>query len=90
MALFRYHRGGLIESLATTIVITSRKELETQIALWYSDWIFKPFRLTMKIEPYPNAENCFDSRIGWYTHVVTVDIDNKDEFNVVGFLSEDL
>lgn len=90
MALFRYHRGGLSDSLATTIVVNTKKELELIIALWHSDVCSVPFRVNLEIFPYPDANTCFDRRIGWYTHMVTADLFEKDKFQPIGFLSEAL
>lgn len=88
MALFRFHHGQLEDSLKTTVVVSTQKELETVIALWHATFASKPFQVNLKIEPYPDEKNCFDKRIGWYTHMVRADLYEKDKFAVIGFLSE--
>jgi hypothetical protein len=40
------------------------------------------------VGPYPDHENSFDKRIGWYTQMVTSDIHDKGIFIPEGFLSE--
>lgn len=88
MALFRFHRGLLEDSLKTTVVVSTQKELETVIALWHSPFAIKSFEINLKIETYPDEENCFDKRIGWYPHMVRADLYEKGKFAVIGFLSE--
>lgn len=60
--LFRFHRGGLNESMETVTEIESFEEL---IMLITSSWDVQPTRIT--IEPY-----MFDERIGWDTQLVRV------------------
>lgn len=91
MTLFRFHRGGLEESLATTIIIKSRNELMQAIKdrhKKFSNLDVNDFCIV--IGPYPDPENCFDSRIGWYTQMVTCDILERGVFMPEGFLSEPL
>jgi hypothetical protein len=90
MALFRYHRGGLQESLDTTVVVSTLNDLEVIIALWHAPWATEPFQVNLNIKPYPSEMDCFDKRIGWYTHVVTSDLHETGKFVVIGFLSEAL
>jgi hypothetical protein len=88
MALFRFHRGSLDDSLNTTVVVATQRDLETVIALWHADFATEPFQVNLQIEPYPSESACFDKRIGWYTHMVTADLEKPGKFLVVGFLSE--
>lgn len=80
MALFRFHRGSLNESLKTTVIVKNTQELKKHI-LRELEWT-NPELSSMKIEQY--GDDCFDSRIGWYTYIVT------DKDGVLGFLSEPL
>lgn len=88
MALFRKHRGCLDESLQTTVIVTNIQGLceiiMEELYVW-GDLVVNPGNI--KIKPYPDTENCFDNRIGWYTQIVTLDI---PKFGVIGFLSEPL
>lgn len=88
MALFRFHRGSLQESLMTTRKVKNMLELLLVIKEDYEGWGFK--RLSIKkIEPYPSATNNFDARCGWFTHIVMVSYNNKKAVPA-GFLSENL
>ncbi len=85
MPLFRFHRGGLEESLKTTIIVDSMHNLLAKILLAMN---FDPFDVQeMKYEPYPDAENNFDARIGWYTHIVMLTMSTGEKWPI-GFLSE--
>lgn len=90
MPLFRFHRGGLQDSLETTIIVKTRDELLARIldssSFGIRDAAYGNYEL--KIDPYPFKEICFDSRIGWYTQIVTGNIYEEDKFHPIGFLSE--
>jgi hypothetical protein len=73
--LFRFHRGGLDESLATVIKIDSFEQL---LVLLVDAWAV-PFH-KVSIEEYG-----FDDRIDWDTHSVRVFI--GDIGYVAGFLN---
>jgi hypothetical protein len=88
MALFRFHRGSLEESLKTTIIVNSMFEICD--ALEESSLLSMDMKFTVKTKPYPDKKNNFDSRIGWYTHAVLMKTNPKEEYQIVGFLSEDL
>lgn len=86
MALFRFHRGSLQESLMTTIVVKSKQQLFDYITQDFDRLGIDYEPDQMVIERYP-AEACgsnFDERIGWFTHIVTL------SGEVEGFLSEAL
>jgi hypothetical protein len=90
MALFRFHRGGLQESLLTTKIVKNKDEL---LQLIKDE--FKEFEgLEVKeiiIERYADQfGNNFDYRIGWYTHIVKAKLEPIENEQVIGFLSEDL
>jgi hypothetical protein len=91
MPLFRFHRGGLEESLATTIIVKKFNDVVKAIVTSElvkatgQDW-----GAEFKIIPYPNEEDNFDPRIGWYTQMVMANIYEKDKMHPVGFLSEPL
>lgn len=92
MALFRFHRGSLDESLKTTIVVKSIKDLMHEIALSMSYDSIKDnsWGAAIEINPYPAEESNFDKRIGWYTHIVLCNLYEADKMHPVGFLSEPL
>ena len=90
MPLFRFHRGGLDESLQTTIVVKTFNDMVRAIVTsnlcdGANDWGLK-----FKVEAYPNEKECFDPRIGWYTHIVTANLFEEDKMHPIGFLSESL
>jgi hypothetical protein len=89
MALFRFHRGSLDTSLATTIIIKNKNELFKAIRNYLSISYLQQPTIKLKIEPHPSKESNFDHRIGWYTHIVTVSWENQKKFPI-GFLSEPL
>lgn len=95
MALYRKHRGTLEESLKTTIIVRNWEELKKAI---FEDWEMwrnaeradgtkLTDNFTVKIEPYYG--DC-DYRCGWYTQIVSANIENINEFHACGFLSEPL
>jgi len=88
MALFRFHRGGLAESLATTVIVNNRLELRELIEKSF-DKFFGKASLIIDIQPYPEPTYNFDARIGWYTQMVKGQFLGQEEF-VAGFLSEPL
>jgi hypothetical protein len=88
MPLFRFHRGGLHESLETTVVVKSPDELRKVITNSIENWPTTNKDFGFITQAYP-AHNNFDPRIGWYTQMVTADIYNEGVFVVVGFLSEE-
>lgn len=92
MALFRFHKGALAESLATTVVVKNKSELTAEILKWHFQSVNiqcgVTYSFSVHIEEYPSNNN-FDSRIGWYTHIVTFAFNDNPPFPV-GFLSEAL
>lgn len=90
MPLFRYHRGGLHESLQTTIIVKSLEELRAKIMVNVSEMylIEDPENFEIQVMPYP-SDNNFDPRIGWFTQMVTMSCKNIRN-TPVGFLSEPL
>jgi hypothetical protein len=86
MALFRFHRGGLAESLATTVVVKTIPHLMSVISETMDS--SSKWGARMTIEPYPWEGNNFDPRCGWYTHIVLANILEQDKMHPVGFLSE--
>lgn len=77
MALFRFHRGSLDTSLATTVIVEDVDQLCDLLECIPGD---------LEIFPYPSAENNFDPRCGWYTHMVKQTSEN--ELMMIGYLSE--
>lgn len=88
MPLFRFHRGSLEDSLATTQRVKTKDELLAIINKDLQPWHVKAQGI--KIAPYPSKDNCFDNRIGWFTHIVKAEGIGTAEGCVYGFLSEDL
>lgn len=98
MALFRKHRHLLDESLETTIIVKTIDDLRNAI---YEDWVMWEGALR-KNDDKPFDKECFairiedymlggmDKRIGWYTQIVSADLQEKGEFMAIGFLSEPL
>lgn len=83
--LFRFHRGGLDDSLKTVVEVDSLESLISIISKDWEEWILEPLELDIiKIDPY-----VYDHRINWDTHIVTVRFKNleKDSFMPVGFLN---
>lgn len=99
MPLFRFHRGSLQDSLNTTIKVKNMEELRQACQPFVNEmfWMKDSNNFSLNIEPYPSIHLCFDSRIGWYTHLVTLTVHNPDNPHVknincapIGFLSENL
>lgn len=93
MALFRFHRGGLDESLKTTIIVKTFNDMVKAILFDcdISKIIEKPtWGAQFSVKPYPEESNNFDSRIGWYTYMVAANIYEEDKMHPIGFLSEPL
>lgn len=91
MPLFRFHKGSLEESLKTTIIVKDFNELKKIIVEAMKHWMFineENPEIELKINPYPLEDN-FDTRIGWYTHMVTARYE-KTTAHPIGFLSEPL
>lgn len=89
MPLFRFHRGGLKESLGTTVIVKTFNDLVKLIVNEQFVIDANPkWGASIKIEPYPNERECFDSRIGWYTQMVTANVYEEDKMHPIGFLSE--
>ena len=80
MPLFREHRGQLIDSLKTTVIVNNMNELYAHLTK-----IFDLKYMRIVIEPYPAEGENFDKRIGWYTQIIIL-----EEDGVLGFLSEPL
>lgn len=92
MALFRFHRGSLDESLKTTIIVKTLTDVIRAIVMSFDENMIKTQKWGAKFEiiPYPSESNNFDKRIGWYTHMVLTNMFEEDKMHPVGFLSEPL
>lgn len=89
MPLFRFHRGGLEESLATTIIVKTFNDVVKAIV--NSELVINenpPWGAQFEIKPYPSEGFNFDKRIGWYTQVVLTNLFEEHTMHPVGFLSE--
>lgn len=90
MALFRFHRGGLLESLLTTKIVKTRLELRALIEQDFESYPDIKVKEVI-IERYPDKYgNNFDYRTGWYMHIVKAQLDPIENEQVIGFLSEEL
>lgn len=74
---FREHRGGLAEAMDTVIEVVDRDALLKHVQEILSSWPDSPpvTAATLQVIPY-----CYDDRIGWDTHIVTL-----DKYGVIGF-----
>lgn len=74
---FREHRGGLSESMATTIDVADRAALVAYVARQLEPFHFTPAEIEagLAVEPYG-----YDKRIDWDTHIVTL-----KRYGVLGF-----
>jgi hypothetical protein len=90
MSLFRlHHDGDLSESIVGTIIVKDVKDLLEKLAVWWS-FCMKSTRESMfhwqlKIDP----EEIFDSRCGWYTHLVSFQVRDTG-WMLIGMVSEPL
>jgi len=68
---YRSHRGSLAESMETIKILSDKAQLVEQLIRFFGPSVKEGVITldTTKIEPY-----CFDDRIGWDTHIVTVDM----------------
>lgn len=96
MALYRKHRGSLDESLKTTVIVKNIDDIRNIIyedllmwedALKKDGMLFNKNSFDINIGPYGRQ---LDNRCGWYTQLVTADLEEKGKFIVIGFLSEPL
>lgn len=90
MALFRFHKGALKESLETTIIVKNINQLMDEIRNYYGTVIPTLSEFGIITNTYVDKDHHFDKRTGWYTQIVTADIYKRGDFVVVGFLSEPL
>lgn len=84
MPLFRQHRSTLKESLQTTVLVKDMHDLGLILSR-ISFFQGKGKKVKFRISPYPSPANCFDARCGWFTQIVTAEIEGG---GVLGFLSE--
>lgn len=84
MAIFRFYRGELSDSLKTSVIVKNKDELKNILekTLFGSDPI-----TDMLIEKYGDG---FDYRIGWYTYIVNIKYLSGIESLPMGYLSENL
>lgn len=90
MPLFRFHRGGLHESLQTTIVVKTFNDVMKAIVMSFDEDMLamQKWGAEFKVIPYPAEGSNFDTRIGWYTQMVLSNIYEKEKMHPIGFLSE--
>jgi hypothetical protein len=97
MPLFRRQRATLEDSLKTTIIVRNKQELREEIKKDWEMWFghpgaahcnFNDFNVKVFIPYDLPLELCFDARCGWFCHYVSADLMCKDEYMMVGFLSE--
>lgn len=89
MPLFRFHRGGLDESLKTTILVKTFDDLKKALLADFEGQPFYPtWDVKITVNPYPSEDNNFDHRIGWFTQMVKGNVYDEDKMHPIGFLSE--
>lgn len=66
---FRFHRGGLADSMETVITLNSKEELLKEVIAFYGDTL-PPGTVTM--DKLIIGEYVYDQRVGWDTHIVIV------------------
>lgn len=73
---FREHKGGLEASMRTAVWLKDRADLIRHV-----QWLLRGYGIEidpalLKVAPYG-----FDNRIGWNTHIVTL----EGSYGVIGF-----
>lgn len=71
---FRFHKGGLSESMNTVVEFDSFEELVKIIKVSFNGYPLTIDSNTLRISPYK-----WDERISWDTHIVVL-----DDYGVVG------
>ncbi len=75
--LFRFHKGGLDESMKTVVEIDSLKSLREKIEeIWTMDGF------NIEVKPY-----VFDKRVNWDTHLVLICNAEQKISYAVGYLN---
>jgi hypothetical protein len=75
---FREHRGGLAESLETTVMLDDRAALLAHLARLLADY---PTAAPLVSEKTVHVKHLiYDNRCDWDTYIVTV-----DDYGVMGF-----
>lgn len=85
MPKFRYHRGGLQESMETVIEVSSKQDLIDKLEP--DIFGYKPSNEALSILPYNNDNSgipFYDERIGWHIYIVKA-IYPDDSTWVIGF-----
>lgn len=76
---FREHRGGLAESMATVVEVADRAALVAHVKGLLTPFAFGgDIGAGLDVRPYDPLR--LDERIGWYTHIVTL-----EGYGVLGF-----
>lgn len=90
MPLFRFHRGGLHESLQTTVIVKKFNDMVKEIIMSFDEEMIKKqnWGARFQVTPYPEEGKNFDKRIGWYTQIVLCNLYEEDKMHPIGFLSE--
>lgn len=80
MIKFREHRGGLAESLDTTVTIEDRQDLIKHIQLLVKPWDIEVVPQSIHVQYYGNEQRA----AGWNNmHIVTI-----DGHGVIGFTDQ--
>lgn len=95
MPTFRFHKGSIEDSLKTSIVVKSKKELAESISNFnHASGLYNEINPSVSIGHYVDEKDLkiipyvFDSRIGWNTHLVIEKGRCTQEAFIVGFLSD--
>lgn len=90
MPLFRFHKGGLDESLQTTIIVRTFNDMVRAIIASFDEDMIAQQKWGAKFEvkSYPSEGVNFDHRTGWYTQMVLANLYEEGKMHPIGFLSE--
>lgn len=87
MPLFRFHRGGLKESLLTTVIVKTEGELCAILQKFVIDNYGKLSGERFSID-FNTTFSLLDPRCGWYSVPVNMSFHKMDDSFTIGFLSE--
>lgn len=94
MALFMFQGSNLEESLKSTVIVKNLDDLRNILWEQFKIWegirttqgkIFDKNSFDIIIENYN-----YDSRIGWHTQLVSIEMEGNGKFSAIGYLSEPL
>lgn len=92
MALFRFYKECLAESLKTTIIVNSLSDVFDAVIFseMAANQPWKTWTARFEIKPYPLTKSGLDERTGWFTQIIMSNVYEENTMRAVGFLSEPL